>query len=212
MGRRFGVLAAMFVVIAGLFWAGVHNLRSRRAILNASNRIDLVPMKGDAKADGDLAGTPAGPPDAEGADLQGKPAPGFTLVDTDGHPVSLSAYKGHPVVVNFWATWCGPCKLEMPWFQEFSSKYKPQGLVILGLAQDDGASRADIATAAKHIGVSYPILMPDVKVSKAYGGVEYLPETFYVDRTGKVVTIAAGVPSKDQMEAEIQHTIAAGGA
>ena len=210
--RRFGVLAAMFVVVAGLFWAGVHNLKARRATLNAENRIDLVPMKGGAGDDTSLGGTPAGPPDAEGADLKGKPAPAFKLVDTDGKPVTLNSLKGHPVVLNFWATWCGPCKLEMPWFQEFSAKYKPQGLIVLGLAQDDGASRDDIASAAKKIGVNYPILMPDDAVSKAYGGVEYLPETFYVDKTGKVVTIAAGVPSKDQMEAEIQQTIAAGGA
>ena len=212
MARRFGVLAAMFVVVAGLFWAGVHNLKARRAALSAENRIDLVPMGGGATDSKQLGGTPAGPPDADGADLQGKPAPSFSLVDTEGKKVSLASYKGHPVVLNFWATWCGPCKLEMPWFQEFSTKYRPQGLVVLGLAQDDGASASDIATAAKHIGVNYPILMPDDKVTKAYGGVEYLPETFYVDKTGKVVTIAAGVPSKDQMEAEIQQTIASGGA
>ena len=201
----------MFVVIAGLFWAGVHNLKARRATLNADNRIDLIPMKGGAGDDSKMGGTPAGPPDSEGADLQGKPAPTFSLVDTDGKKVSLAAYKGHPVVLNFWATWCGPCKLEMPWFQEFATKYKPQGLVVLGLAQDDGASPSDIATAAKHIGVNYPILMPDDKVTKAYGGVEYLPETFYVNKAGVVKTIAAGVPSKDQMEAEIQGIIASSG-
>ncbi len=192
----------MFVVIAALFWAGVHNLRSRRATL-AGNRIDLIPANGGPAGD-------AAMPDAEGAELRGKPAPGFALTDTDGKKVSLGDYKGHPVIVNFWATWCGPCKLEMPWFQEFSEKYKPQGLVVLGLAQDDGASREDVAGAAKKIGVSYPILMPDEKVAKAYGGVEYLPETFYVDKTGKVVAITAGAPSKDQMEATIQQAIQGG--
>ncbi len=192
----------MFVVIAALFWAGVHNLHARRATM-AGNRIDLIPANGGPAGDAAL-------PDAEGAGLRGKPAPSFALTDTDGKKVSLGDYKGHPVVVNFWATWCGPCKLEMPWFQEFSNKYKPQGLVVLGLAQDDGASRDDVASAAKKIGVSYPILMPDEKVAKAYGGVDYLPETFYVDRTGKVVAITAGAPSKDQMEATIQQAIHGG--
>ena len=71
------------------------------------------------------------------------------------------------MVVNFWATWCGPCKLEMPWFESADNKYKPQGLVILGLSQDDGTSKDKIAAAAKQIGVSYPILLPDDNVAGA---------------------------------------------
>ena len=205
MARRLAVLAAMFVVIASLFWAGVRNLRARRAALE-SNHIQLQPANA---APGSAA---AAPPDAEGAELRGKAAPSFTLTNTAGKKVTLSDFKGHPVLVNFWATWCGPCKLEMPWLQEFSTKYKPQGLVVLGLAQDDGASRDDVATAAKKIGVDYPILMPDEKVAKAYGGVDYLPESFYLDKGGKVVAVTAGAPSKEQMEATIQQAIAAGGA
>jgi peroxiredoxin len=102
----------------------------------------------------------------------------------------------------------------MPWFQEFSGKYKNQGLQVLGLSQDDGASRDDVSNAAKKIGVTYPILMPDEKIAKKYGGVEYLPETFYIARDGKVVDVTAGAPpgGKDQMEALIRKTIAAGGA
>lgn len=191
----------MLIAIGLLFWAGVHNLRARRAAIEA-NHIELQ------TPDGSAADT--GPPDFGGADLRGKTAPAFTLRDTEGKKVSLADLKGHPVVVNFWATWCGPCKLEMPWFQEFATKYKPQGLVILGLSQDDGISTEEVARAAKKIGVSYPVLMPDSKdkVAKAYGGVEYLPETFYVGRSGKVVSVNAGVPSKDQMEAEIQGIVA----
>lgn len=190
-------------LIAVMIWAGVRNLRHRRLLLE-SNHVTLIPAS--------PAGDNAGPPDGEGAQLRGKAAPAFTLKDLSGRKVSLADYKGHPVVVNFWATWCGPCKLEMPWFQEFAAKYQPQGLEVLGLSQDDGASAQDIAKAAKHIGVTYPILMPDESVAKKYGGVDYLPETFYVDRAGKVVEVTAGAPSKDQMEALIQKTIAAGGA
>lgn len=202
MVRRFGVLAVIVVFVGLLAWAGVHNLRARRAAVEA-NHVQLVPANGPA-AD-------AAMPGAQGASLQGKPAPEFTLVALDGKKVSLSDFKGHPVVVNFWATWCGPCKLEMPWFQEFSSKYKPQGLVVLGLSQDDGMPRGDVATAVKKIGVSYPVLLPDdgSKIAKAYGGVDYLPETFYVGKSGKVVAVTAGAPSKEQMEGLIQQTIAA---
>lgn len=196
------MFVAILVGIALLFWAGVHNLRHRRQ-LALSNHVTLIPAP---------AGDNSGAPDAEGANLIGQAAPAFTLTDLAGKKVSLSDFKGHPVVVNFWATWCGPCKLEMPWLEEFSAKYQPQGLEVLGLSQDDGASVQDVATASKHIGVSYPILMPDENVAKKYGGVDYLPETFYVDRAGKVVEVTAGAPSKEQMQALIEKTIAAGGA
>lgn len=201
--RRLGVLGFLVLAIAALFWAGVHNLRARRATLEA-NRVELTPASPGVGAD-------TAAPDAEGANLIGHSAPQFTLTDTDGHKVSLADFKGHPVMLNFWATWCGPCKLEMPWIQEFSAKYKSQGLVILGMDQDTDTARTTIAETAKKIGVSYPILLPDEKVANAYGGVEYLPETFYVDKAGKILRVGAGVPSKDQMEALIQQTIAAQG-
>ena len=90
-------------------------------------------------------------------------------------------------MLNFWATYCGPCKLEMPWFQDLENKYKGQGLVVLGLDQDDGMAVKEIAAASKRVGVTYPILMPDDKVSKSYQLSDYIPETFYVDKSGKIV-------------------------
>ena len=208
MVRKFGVLIAMVVVVVGLVWAGVFNLRARRAAVEA-NHVQLIPT-GKAVADPDDAGI-AG---AEGTELQGKAAPGFTLVSTDGKRVSLSDFKGQPVLVNFWATWCGPCKLEMPWLEEFSTKYKAQGLVVLGMDEDEDQGATEVAKAARRIGVSYPILMPDKagKTPKAYGGIDYTPETFYVGRDGKVVAVSVGAPSKDRMEALIRQTIATPGA
>lgn len=203
--RRFGVLGAMVVVVAALAVAGMYNLRARRAAVEA-NHVQLIPAKPAESGD-------AGAGEDEGTQLQGKAAPGFTLVSTDGKKVSLSDFKGRPVLVNFWATWCGPCKLEMPWLEEFSNKYKGQGLVVLGMDEDQDVGPAEVEKAARKIGVSYPILMPDKKeeIAKAYGGIDYTPETFYVDKSGKVVAVSLGAPSKERMEALIQQTIASAG-
>jgi peroxiredoxin len=197
VARRVAVPAVMVVVICLLFWAGWHNLRNRRLAMQQAQQASITVTKG-----GDSA--PAQDT------LRGKMAPGFSLLDTAGKKVSLSDYKGRPVVVNFWATWCGPCKLEMPWFEEFHTKYKSQGLEVLGISEDDGAPKDDIIKSAQKVGVTYPILLTDGKVSKAYGGVDYLPETFYIDKTGNVVVETAGAPSKDEMEANIRKTIGTG--
>lgn len=203
--RTAGVVAAMAASVTLLIWAGVHNGRQRRlemqqAQQHAANQMTLVP---DSATQSESA-TPK---------LQGKEAPSFTLVDLSGKKVSLADFKGKPVLVNFWATWCGPCKLEMPWFQEFGQKYAGQGLVVLGLAADE-AGKGVIADTAKKSGVTYPILLADDKVEQAYGGVDYLPETFYVDRSGKVMLETAGISSegggKDEIEANIKKLVASG--
>jgi thiol-disulfide isomerase/thioredoxin len=195
----------MAASISLLIWAGVHNGRERRLEMqkaeeHAASQVTLVPES-------------AAQPESTTPKLQGKPAPGFTLVDLDGKKVSLADFKGKPVLVNFWATWCGPCKLEMPWFQEFNQKYASQGLVVLGLAADD-AGKTVIASTAKKSGVTYPILLADDKVEEAYGGVDYLPETFYVDRSGNVMLETAGITSedggKDEIEAHIKKLVASG--
>jgi thiol-disulfide isomerase/thioredoxin len=206
-GLVFGV---MVVGIALLLWAGWHNLRERRVAMQRAqeNHVVLVPEKAGA-----AQATDSQSPEAEATQMRGKVAPPFTLVTLDGKKVSLSDYKGHPVLVNFWATWCGPCKVEMPWFEEFNKQYAAQGLVILGLADDVDAGKDAIAKVATKTGVTYPILLTDGKVQKAYGGTEgmdYLPMSFYVDRNGVVVEETAGLGSKDQIEAHIKKAIASG--
>jgi len=201
--RRIGVLAVLVVVFGLLVWAGVYNLRQRRlAMQRAQTQIVLVK---DGASGSDSA---SGSPETLGTALQGKAAPAFTLVDLGGKKVSLADFKGKPVVVNFWATWCGPCQLEMPWFEEFSGKYKPQGLVVLGVDQDETDTPKDtVAAAAKKLGVSYPILLPNKTVAKDYALADYLPETFYVNKDGIVVEHSVGAPSKDQMEANIRKAM-----
>jgi thiol-disulfide isomerase/thioredoxin len=205
----------MVVVVTLLIWAGVHNARSRKVAMQQAedaraSQAVLIP-DASSRAGGDRGSAEGGGMTPK---LQGKVAPSFSLVDLTGKKVSLADFKGKPVLINFWATWCGPCKIEMPWFEEFNKKYAGQGLVILGVAADD-ASKALIANTAQKLGVTYPVLLKDDKVEDAYGGVSYLPESFYVDKTGKVMLETAGLNDdaggKDEIEANIKKLIAAGG-
>jgi thiol-disulfide isomerase/thioredoxin len=201
------VLAVMIAGVTLMIWAGVENLRQRKLEMQKAQtpRAVLVPKSADGSdADAQQQMTPK---------LEGKQAPAFTLVTLDGKKVSLNDYKGHPVFVNFWATWCEPCKLEMPWLEEFSKKYADQGLVVLGVSTDD-APKQVVANTVKKLGVTYPILLKDDKIEDLYD-IEYDPESFYVDKNGKVVIATAGITDgqggKDEIEANIKKLIAAGG-
>src|ERR1700730_18037787 len=202
------VLGVMVVGIALLLWAGWHNLRERRLAMQRAqeNHIVLVPEKAGSAASKDSQSA-----EAEAIQMGGKAAPAFTPTTLDGKKVSLSDYKGRPVLVNFWATWCGPCKVEMPWFEELRKQYASQGLEVLGLAEDVDAGKDAIEKVAKRAGVTYPILLTDGKVQAAYGGLDVLPMSFYVDRKGLVVVQTAGLGGKDEIEANIKKTIASGG-
>ena len=197
------VVGLMVVGISLMLWAGWHNLRERRLAMQKAqeSKVQLIPEKSGT-------GTAT---DVDQPKMQGKQAPGFTLETVDGKKVSLSDYKGRPIVVNFWATWCGPCKVEMPWFEEFRKQYASQGFEILGLIDDVEVGKDKIAKVADKIGVTYPILMTDGKVQTAYGGLDVLPMSFYIDKNGLVVAETAGLGPKDEVEAHIKKTIASGG-
>jgi thiol-disulfide isomerase/thioredoxin len=202
------VLGVMIVGISLMLWAGWHNLRARRLAMQKAqeNRMVLIPGKNGQP------GQAEEPNDADGDEphLDGKAAPAFSLVSLDGKKVSLSDYKGRAVLVNFWATWCGPCKVEMPWFEEFQKQYAGQGLVILGLTADADAGKDVIAKVAQKSGVTYPILLADDKVEGAYGGVDIVPMSFYIGRNGVVVEETAGLGPKDEIEAHIKKALASG--
>jgi len=138
--------------------------------------------------------------------LQGKAAPDFSLPTTTGQTMKLSDFQGKAVMLNFWATWCEPCKVEMPWFVELQKKYGPQGLQVLGVAMDD-ASPKDIAAFAQKMGVNYPILIGKEEVGTQYGGIDYLPSTYYVSRNGKVIDHAFGLVSRSEIEANIEKAL-----
>ena len=146
----------------------------------------------------------AGGPDA--MNPIGKAAPDFTLQSLEGKNITLSAYQGHAVLLNFWATWCGPCKIEMPWFVELQKEYGPQGLEIVGVAMDD-ASKDEIQKFAKEMGVNYTILLGKEAVGQQYGGVDVLPTTFFIDRKGKIVSREFGLQSRSLFVDNIKQAL-----
>lgn len=152
---------------------------------------------------------PPAEPGSSSAQMKNGQAPDFTLQSLDGKTVRLSDFRGKAVVLNFWATWCQPCKIEMPWFVELQKQYGPEGLQIIGVAMDD-ASQQDIADFAKNMGVNYLILIGKEAVGDAYGGVQFLPETFYIDRNGKVLDKGFGLKGRNEVEDDIKKILAQG--
>jgi thiol-disulfide isomerase/thioredoxin len=142
-------------------------------------------------------------------DPKGQPAPDFTLDSLDGKAVTLSSLHGQAVLLNFWATWCGPCKVEMPWFVELQKEYGPQGLQIVGVAMDD-ASKEEIGKFVKEMGVNYPILIGQESVGQQYGGVNVLPTTFFLDRDGKIVAREFGLQSRSVFVDHIKQALSQG--
>ena len=130
--------------------------------------------------------------------MVGHPAPAIDLVDLDGQPVRLADFAGRPVIVNFWASWCIPCKDEFPLFHDARARHAADGLEILGVIHDDDAQSA--ATFAAANGGDWPMLLdPDDVAWAAYRGVA-LPSSFYIDREGVVRAVSFGPPASGSLE------------
>jgi len=145
-----------------------------------------------------LAGCGSGPRTVKAAsvkpDKDRHTAPGFALKDADGKTVRLSDYKGKVVLLDFWATWCGPCRIEIPWFIDIERKDKDKGFEVLGVSMDENGWE-DVKPFLAAMKVNYRVVIGDDDISKAYGGVEDLPTTFLIDRQGKIAAIHIGLDS-----------------
>ena len=134
-----------------------------------------------------------------------KPAPlHFTMKDVGNVDVALSQYKGKVILLDFWATWCGPCKVEIPAFVEFQKKYGKQGFQVLGVSVDDKAEQLE--PYIKELGMNYPVLLGLGRndVQDAYGPLVGLPTTFLIGRDGRICATHAGYADKDTFEEEIK--------
>ncbi len=129
------------------------------------------------------------------------PAAQFQLTDIAGKPVSLSALKGKVVILDFWATWCPPCRQEIPHFKELYAQYKERGLEIVGLSVDD--SSAEVVSFVKENKIGYPVAMADGALQKAYGGIRGIPTTFMLDKRGAIAKKYVGYQDKSVFESDI---------
>ncbi len=169
------IALAVIVVVAGYYMYGRGDANAGKA---------MQPML----PPGDLAGT----------------APAFTLADLNGKSVSLSDFHGKVVVLDFWATWCPPCRREIPDFIDLQKEYGPRGVQIVGIALDEPEK---VQAFARQNGMNYPVLLGSDDVSMKYGGIEGIPTTFIIDKSGKIVNRFEGFRPREVFEAEIKQLL-----
>ncbi|MGB9407068.1 MAG: TlpA disulfide reductase family protein [Terracidiphilus sp.] len=207
MKRNTLVITAVLFILAAFAWAAWANWELR---MQARERLQ-VPA-----AQGVLAASPDGGAPQYLAPLLGKPAPPFTLEDLSGNKVSLTGFKGKALAINFWATWCAPCKVETPWLIALRNQYASQGFEVLGISMDDldrsdpqklSDEKKEIARFVQQMQMPYPALIDGDSISQPYGGLDALPSTFYVDRNGIVVAAQLGLTSKEEIEANIKKAL-----
>lgn len=135
-----------------------------------------------------------------------KPAPDFTLLDIHGNKKSLSDFKGKVVILDFWATWCPPCRKEIPHFVELYDDYKERGLEIIGVALDKDGEKV-VSLFINENGIDYTVLLGDREVSNLYGGIPYIPTTFIIDREGRIRKKYIGYRDKSVFENDIREIL-----
>jgi thiol-disulfide isomerase/thioredoxin len=134
------------------------------------------------------------------------PASDWELPDLNSKLVKFSDFRGHVLIVDFWATWCVPCRVEIPHFVELQRQYGDKGLTVIGVSLDEQGPEV-VKKFVKRFGVTYPIVIGNEKVVEAYGGIDAIPTTFVIDRQGHIVSRHIGYDDKAVFEKEIQSLL-----
>jgi thiol-disulfide isomerase/thioredoxin len=141
-----------------------------------------------------------------GPQLRAETAHDWELKDLAGKTVKLSDFKGKVVILDFWATWCPPCRAEIPHFVELQKQYGDQGLVVIGMSLDEGGPNV-VSSFAKEQGINYPVVIGNQDIATQYGGIEGIPTTFVIDGDGKIVSKHVGFTDKSVFEDEIKKLL-----
>ena len=139
-------------------------------------------------------------------DGQRHEAPDFALKDADGKTVHLSEYRGKVVLLDFWATWCDPCRLEIPWFIDLQRKNKDKGFEVLGVSMDEEGWEV-VKPFMRSVGMNYRVVIGNDETTQMYGGVDSLPSTFLIDRQGKIAAIHIGLASRKVFEDGVEELL-----
>jgi cytochrome c biogenesis protein CcmG/thiol:disulfide interchange protein DsbE len=134
-------------------------------------------------------------------------APGFSLTDLDGKPLDLANYRGKVVLLNFWATWCAPCRGEIPQFVDFQNTYGPQGLQLIGISMDDDAK--PVHEFYQQFKMNYPVAVGNANLAESYGGILGLPVTFLIGRDGRIAAKYVGATDMTALQQKIQSLLRA---
>lgn len=140
------------------------------------------------------------------ASMVGQAVPALKFKDLSGQEVSFAALKGKVVVVDFWATWCGPCLQEIPGYIEMQKKYGPEGLVIVGISLDK-KKPAEVKKFAEARGMNYPVVMGGFDTMDAFGGFDVIPTTFLIGRDGRILHQKSGAMAHEEYEALVKKAL-----
>ena len=143
---------------------------------------------------------------AQDASLIGQQAPRFVRSDLHGNQVDLDSFRGQVVLLNFWATWCAPCRVELPKFSAWQSQYGPDGLQVIAASMDDDS--APVRKALHKLHLRFPVVMGDAELGMKYGGILGLPVTYLIGRDGKIAGRYGGDADLKQMETRVRSLLA----